>query len=282
MQDFKGKNVVITGGNRGIGKAIALAFAELSANVVITYNSDENAANVVINEIQKFGCKAKAIKANFLHDEDIQYLVKESYQFFNDIDILVNNVGILTRKPFLELSKEEVKKVFEVNFMTPLFLMQAFAHHMVKHQEIFTKNNGYPKDYCIVNITSLSRKVITPGLSHYESSKAALSQLSKAAAIDLSPHGIRVNDVAPGLIPTDINRNQWETNSSIWQKRIAGIPLHRAGMPLEIAKAVLSVAGNAFMTGTTLTVDGGRSRNWSGDEISENKQNNTVISKAKL
>ena len=282
MPNFKGKNVVITGGNRGIGKAIALAFAERGANIIITYNSDLKAAESVIEEIQKCGCDAKAIKADFLLYEDIKRLVQESYKFFADIDIVVNNVGILTRKPFLELSRKEITKVLEVNLLAPFFLTQEFARKMVKGQENLKRNTGSQKDYCIINITSLSRKVITYGLSHYESSKAALSQLSKSAAVDLASYGIRVNEVAPGLIPTDINRNQWETNSSIWQKRIAGIPLHRTGMPVEIAKAVLFVADNAFMTGTTITVDGGRSRNWSGGEINEDKQVQMNSSPAKL
>ncbi|MBX3709157.1 MAG: SDR family oxidoreductase [Gammaproteobacteria bacterium] len=281
---YKSKKVVVTGGSRGIGQAIAMAFAEQGADVVITYNSDFEAAEVVVNEIQKFGSKAKAIKMDLQNNEDRCRLVKESYEFFDgDIDVLVNNAGILTRRPFIELSKEEIIKVLEINLLAPLFLMQEFAKHMVRQQESLLEQSKALKDYCIINITSISKKVITHGLSHYETSKAALSQLTRSVSVDLARYNIRVNDVAPGLIPTDINRNQWQANSSIWQKRVAGIPLHRSGTSKEVAQAVLSVVDNAWMTGTTVTVDGGRTRNWSGTEINENSRQSVIeLSKPKL
>lgn len=263
---FSNKKIVLTGGNRGIGKAIALSFAEQGADIVITYNSDSKAADIVINEIRKFGVKAKAIQVDLINDDDRGRLLKESYEFLGDVDILINNAGIATRKPFLDLSQDEVTKIFTVNLLAPFFIMQAFAQRMA------SKQNELLKDYCIINITSISREVITHGLSHYEASKAALSQLTKSASIDLSRYKIRVNDVAPGLVPTDINRSQWDTNSAIWQNRVAGIPLNRPGTPDEIAQAVLFLADNKWITGSTITVDGGKTCNWYGAEIN-NKGN---------
>lgn len=269
-----GKKVIITGGNRGIGRAIALAFAKQGCDVVITYHSDPQAAEAVVREIQQTGAKAKAIQVNLLEEKDRLRLVTESSQFMGDIDILVNNAGILTRNSFLKLSEDEVKQVFATNALGPFLLSQAVGRYMVERQKELAADNKELQDRCIINITSLSRKVITPGLSHYEMSKAAASQMSKSLAMDedFRRYKIRVNDVAPGLVPTDINRNQWQTNSSIWQKRVAGIPLGRPGQPEEVAQAVISIATNEWMTGTTLTIDGGRTRNWSGVEINESSQ----------
>ncbi len=269
-----GKKVIITGGNRGIGRAIALAFAKQGCDIVITYHSDPQAAKAVIHEIQQTDVKAKAIQVNLLEEKDRLRLIKESSEFLGNIDILVNNAGILTRNSFLNLSEDEVKQVFAVNVIGPFLLSQAVGRYMVERQEELAARSEELPDRCIINITSISRKVVTPGLSHYELSKAAASQMSKSLAMDedFRRYKIRVNDVAPGLVPTDINRNQWQTNSSIWQKRVAGIPLGRPGQPEEVAQVVIAVASNEWMTGTTLTIDGGRTRNWSGAEISEGYQ----------
>ena len=262
MNTLKGKKVVLTGGNRGIGRSIALSFAKAGADVFLTYCTDENSAQTVANEIEAHQVAVKTIQVDLSCAEDRQRLLIESYAFFGDVDILVNNAGIATRRPFIELSQEEINKVVEINFLAPCFLMQLFAKRMVQQQ---TQRNEH-KDYCIVNISSISRNVITPGISHYEASKAALNQITKSAAIELAEYKIRVNDVAPGLIPTEINREQWETHSPLWQNRIAAIPLQRSGKPEEIADAVLFLAGNSWITVTTITVDGGRSCNWSGSE----------------
>jgi len=266
---LSGKKVVITGGNRGIGRAIALAFAKQGSDIVITYNSDPQAAQLVVKEMQNFGIKAKAIKVNLLDAQDRSRLVKECAEFLGEIDVLVNNAGVLTRNSFLKLSEQEVNQVMSVNVLGPFFLSQTVGQYMVDKQKTLTLSNQELTDRCIINITSLSRKVVTPGLSHYEMSKAAVSQLTKSMAMDedFTQYKIRVNDVAPGLVPTDINRKQWQANSSIWQKRVAGIPLARTGKPEEIAQMVIAVASNEWMTGSTITIDGGRTRNWSGAEI---------------
>lgn len=268
-----GRKVIVTGGNRGIGKAIALAFAEEGCDIVITYNSGQEEATRTIEAIKKFNVNATAISVNLLNAEEREKFIKKSINFLGYIDILVNNAGILTRASFLELSSNDIEKVLTVNTLVPLYLMQSVSKHMIEMQKSLA-SQGLPFHDCVIaNVTSLSRKVITPGLAHYEISKAATSQLTRSAAMDkdLLEHHIRVVEIAPGLIPTDINRSQWQPNSDIWKKRVAGIPLGRAGTPEEIAQAVVSVAANAWMTGTTITIDGGRTQNWSGAEAIESK-----------
>lgn len=260
---MKNLNVVITG-SRGIGKAIALAFAEKGANLLLTYHTGEASAQEVVHEIQEMGSKAKAICIDISKESDRNDLVEESYRFLGDVDVLVNNAGIATRQSFLMLTEEEVRKIFEVNFFSSFFLSQEFARHMTKKQEQLMREESNLNDYCIINVSSISRNVITAGLCHYEASKAAVSQLSKSMSMDLAKYKIRVNDVAPGIIPTDINRKQRELTPEIWQSRISAIPLGRPGLPEEVASTVLFLTSNKWMTGSTITIDGGHSCNWPG------------------
>jgi glucose 1-dehydrogenase len=266
---FNDKKVVVTGGNHGIGKAIALAFAEEGADIVITYNSNPESAQVVVAEIQALGRKAKALHINIINDTDRSKLVSESYDFLGDVDTIVNNAGMATRKPFLELSEAEITTVMTVNCLAPFFIMQGFAQRMFDQQNALKSKSLPLKDYSIINISSISREVVTFGLSHYETSKAALSQLTKSAAVDLARYKIRVNDVAPGTVPTGINQSQWGGNTEVWQHRVSCIPLNRPGQPQEIAHAVLFLAENQWATGSTIVVDGGRTCNWYGNEMNK-------------
>ncbi|MCD6047164.1 MAG: Dehydrogenase with different specificity [Gammaproteobacteria bacterium] len=267
--NLKGKKVIVTGGNRGIGKAIALAFAEEGCDIVITYNTGQKEAEQTVKELEKYHIHVKSIQFDANTEGAEMRLVKESSEFLGDIHILVNNAGTLSRHSFLDIPEPELLRVLKVNTIAPFRLMQTVGHYMTEKQTALKEQDKALEDRSIINITSLSRKVITAGLSHYETSKAATSQMTKSAAMDkdFRENRIRVNEVAPGLIPTDINRDQWETGSTIWKKRVGAIPLFRPGLPNEIAQAVVWLANSAWTTGTTVTVDGGRTRNWSGSEI---------------
>ena len=267
MKNFQGKNIVITGGNRGIGKATALAFAELGANVFISSHSDQSLAEQVVQELRQHGVKAQQFKMDISNKVDRAAFVEACYAQ-GDIDVLVNNAGIATRNPFLKLSEQEVRHVMEVNFMAPLFLMQDFARHMATQQQKLTNQKHPLKDYSIINITSICETVSLTSLCHYEASKAALQRLTKSAALDLAKYKIRVNCLAPGIVATDINRDTRENNPARWQKRVLGTPLGRTGNPEEIASAAVFLASNTWATGTDLVVDGGRSVNWEGESIS--------------
>ncbi|STX50968.1 short-chain dehydrogenases/reductases family protein [Legionella busanensis] len=269
--NISGKNIIVTGGNNGLGKAIAQEFAKNGANVLITYHSDKESANETVEELKKYNIKTMAIQVDLTSPVSRDYLVEESYRFFQgSVDIVVNNAGTLTRQPILQLSPQEIENVFALNFFAPFYLTQAFGKRMVvQQQSLMASGETELKDYCIINISSISRKVVVPGLAHYEASKAALSQFTKSAAVDkdFCKNNIRVNDIAPGLVPTNLNASLWKNNSLFWKGLVKSIPLNRPGKPQEIAAAVLSVATNPWMTGSTITIDGGRAHNWFGSEI---------------
>lgn len=267
ITDLKNKKVVITGGNKGIGKAISVAFAKAGAKVLFTYHSGEDEAKTTLAEIEKLGIQAKAVQTNVALAQDREKLVQESERFFGHIDILVNNAGIATRNHFLELTPEEVHKVMEVNFFAPFFLSQLVAKSMIQAQEQALSAKKPLQDLSIINISSISSRLPVKGLTHYEASKAALTQFTKSLSVTLASHQIRVNEVAPGYVPTDINRRVREQTPDIWQQRLNETPLKRAGETEEIAHAVLFLAQNAWITGTTITADGGRMCNWFGGSV---------------
>ncbi|MGH2561044.1 MAG: SDR family NAD(P)-dependent oxidoreductase, partial [Thermomicrobiales bacterium] len=166
------------------------------------------------------------------------------------IDVLVNGAGMLTRSPVLDLPVEDFDRVLAVGLKGPFLLSQAVARQMVARKE-----GG-----CIINITSISAERAFPQLVHYQCAKAALAMLTKGMALELAPHGIRVNAIAPGLTATDMNRAHWHDQPEIWQQRAARIPLGRAGTPTDHAGAAVFLASAAadWITGTTIMIDGGQ------------------------
>lgn len=268
---LRNKNIVITGGSNGLGKAIALKLAGQGANIIITYHSDSPAALDVIDQVSLMGVRAKAIQVDLSDKVDCSRLVFEVCEFFGEVDALINNAGIVVRKSILDHTQSDIQKVFEVNVLSPFYLLQEFGFQMKRVQTNRVENGDEYKDYCIINITSISRNLPT-GLSSYEVSKAALHQLTKSAAFELAQHKIRVNDIAPGLVPTNLNKQVWQHNQSLWNQRISSIPLGRAGTPDEVADAVEFILGSEWMTGSTITIDGGRMVNWLGADIDANKK----------
>ncbi|OAI49755.1 hypothetical protein AYO45_02125 [Gammaproteobacteria bacterium SCGC AG-212-F23] len=286
----RNKNIVITGGNNGLGKAIALQLAEEKNNIFFTYCSDDKSATETVREISKLGVRVKALKVNFLNEASVKLLVEKSYEFFDgEVDVLVNNAGIICRKPLFEITEKDWDDTHNVNTKTPFFLLQQFGKKMQEKQlqriqkaykekgiEITDKLlNSSAKlsllaDYCIVFITSISRNVFT-GLLPYEVSKAGTHGIVGAAASDpsLSYFQIRVNEVAPGLIATNLNKHIWMHQPNLWQQRASSIPLGFTGEPADVAKAVSSIIGNKWMNGTTMTVDGGRSHNFIGSDLKQ-------------
>ena len=244
------KNVLITGGSSGIGQAIAIAFARAGANVVFTYNQNKAGATRTIDSIENNCNKKCSIKANLSNVSSIHELIDETEAFLGSIDILVNNVGVVRRSPsFLETPLDYLDDVMNVNLKVPFALIQIVAQRMKK-----TGNKGN-----IINISSLSAEVVSPGLAHYECSKAALNALTRAAASELAAFNIRVNAIAPGLVATNMNKDQWEKNTEAWTVRSSKIPLGRAGLPQDIANMALFLASDQaeWITGTIIAADGG-------------------------
>lgn len=271
---LKGKNAVITGGSTGLGRAIAIKLAKEGANVVITYNKHPVEANAVIQEIRAMGRRAMAIKVDMENEADRDRLVEESHDFLKQVDILVNNAGIIDRDSFLAVSPQQVRKIFAVNVLAPFFITQAFARKMVWNQKLLLET-GELNDFNIISISSISATIPT-GFAAYEASKAAITQMTKSASHELSRYYIRVNTISPGLVPTELNRNRWDSSS--WQKSVAAIPLGRPGRAEEIAEEVFHVLTSSWKTATDSVVDGGRMNNWLGSR----EESETTFLRAKL
>jgi len=246
-----GKKILVTGGNRGIGRAIATAFANAGADVLISYNKNELDAKKTIATISKYNRYANHIKVDLSNRSETQTLIEKAIKELGHIDILVNNAGILTRKAFLDISDKELERVIEINLIAPFILTQNVAKDMIE--------KGIKGS--IINIGSISSEKASRSLPHYECSKAGLLMMTKSTALALGNYGIRVNAIQPGLTETDLNYDIRENDKHKWQEKIKSIPLGRAGIPEDHVGAALFLASDdsSWITGTSIIIDGGRS-----------------------
>ena len=241
-----GKVAIVTGGSRGLGKAIALELAAQGAKVAVNYNSNADAANAVVAEIQEMGSEAIAVQADVSQLDAAQNLVKETTKTFGQVDILVNNAGT-TRDTLLMMMKEEQwDQVLDINLKSVFNCSKAVARPMVRK-----KNGGR-----IINISSVSGLTGLPGQTNYSASKAGMIGFSKALAKELGNRQITVNVIAPGFFPTDLTSDLPEEQKK-WI--LENTPLGRMGDAKDIAYAVSFLASDraAFITGEVLRVDGG-------------------------
>jgi NAD(P)-dependent dehydrogenase (short-subunit alcohol dehydrogenase family) len=244
-----GKKALVTGGSNGIGRAIVLAFAREGCHVVFTYRADETAAVSVTEEVRALGGTADAIRADFRERAAVAAVFEQAAARLERIDVLVNNVGILTRTPFLEIGGDDYDRVLDASLRSPFFLTQAVAARMAEQ--------GVRGS--IINISSLSAQSAISRVAHYQVAKAGLNMLTRSAAYELARFGIRVNTISPGLTATNSNRDQWESNPEVWAKRSENIPLLRAGRPEDLAAAAVYLASDesSFTTGADILIDGG-------------------------
>jgi dehydrogenase/reductase SDR family member 4 len=248
---LKGKVALITGGSRGIGRAIALAFAEAGASLVVSSrNKRPPELQKVAEEIQAKGGKALAIAAHVGKKEDVQNLVQKALKEFGRIDILVNNAGVNpVLSNLVDLEEEAFEKVIEVNLKGAFLMSKAVAKEMIK------QGGGR-----IINISSISGlRARADGTGAYCISKAAMNMMTQVMARELAPHNILVNAIAPGSIKTEFSRVDWEHPERKAQ-RIREIELKRFGEPEEVVGPALLLASEAssFMTGEIIRVDGGK------------------------
>lgn len=250
MDTLKGKKAIVTGSSSGIGKAIALLFAKEGAEVVVTYNSGEDRAKAVVEEIEKNGGKAKAYKVNVAEEEDIKQFFAAIEKDFGDIDILVNNAGINgSETPVEDMTTQQWDMVVKVNLYGPFFCSREFLQ--------IKKKYGTYKGSRIINVTSIHQYVNVPGNSNYNASKSGMRNLAYTMALELADRELTVNNIAPGMILTPINEKV--INDPERLKRSEGIiPFHRGGKPEEVANVALFLASPAssYVTGSTYTVDG--------------------------
>ena len=245
MKLLEGKNAIVTGASRGIGKGIAEVFAKNGANVAFTYSSSVEAANELEKELQELGIKAKGYKSNAANFEEAQELIANVSNDFGSIDILVNNAGITKDNLLMRMSEEDFDKVIEVNLKSIFNMTKAVQRTMLKQR------HG-----SIINMSSVVGVKGNAGQANYAASKAGMIGFSKSMALELGSRNIRTNVIAPGFIETEMTGKLDEKVVQGWRD---AIPLKRGGTPEDIANACVFLASDlsAYVTGQVLHVDGG-------------------------
>ena len=240
-----GKTALVTGGGRGIGKAIALALAKAGAQVAIFYAGNEAAANVVVAEAMQHGVKAKAYRCDVSNVEQVKVAVENTYADFEHIDILVNNAGIVKDTLLMRMKDEEFEQVMDTNLKGAFLMTRQVVSPMIRR-----------KAGRIINISSVVGLMGNAGQANYAASKAGLVGLSKSVAREVAGRGVTCNVIAPGFIQTDMTK---QMSAVAGEALLSRIPMGRMGTPEDVANLVVFLCSDyaAYITGEVIRVDGG-------------------------
>ncbi len=245
MKLLEGKNALITGASKGIGRSIALKYAEQGANVAFTYLSSVEKGEALVKELEAFGVKAKGYRSDASDFTAAGELINSMVEDFGSIDILINNAGITRDNLLLRMSEEHWDEIMNVNLKSCFNTVKAASRTLMKQ-----------KAGSIINMSSVVGVKGNPGQANYAASKAGIIGFSKSIALELGSRGIRCNVVAPGFIETEMTEVLDEKTVQGWRD---AIPLKRGGQPEDIADACVFLGSDmsTYITGQVLQVDGG-------------------------
>lgn len=238
---LNGQTVIVTGSSRGIGRGIALRFAEAGANIVL--NGRKEADPLLVAEIEKFGVETLFVAADVQHEEEAKKLIQEAHARFGRIDVLVNNAGITNDKLLMRMSQADFNEVLAVNLTGTFNTIQQVSSILLKQ-----------KSGTIINLSSVVGLTGNAGQANYAASKAGVLGLTKSVARELSSRGITCNAIAPGYIDTEMTD---VLSERVKEAAKTQIPLKRFGSVEDVAEAALFLATNRYITGQVLNVDGG-------------------------
>ena len=245
MNLLESKVAIVTGGSRGIGKAICQTFAENGCDVAFTYNNSKESAENLAKDLKNIGINAKAYKSDASSYDDATQLVEDVINDFGKIDILVNNAGIKKDNLLMRMDKEDFDSVINTNLSSVFNLTKASIRTFLKQ-----------RSGSIINISSVVGVKGNAGQSNYSASKAGIIGFSKSVALELGSRNIRSNVIAPGFIETDMTDSLSEDVINSWKE---SIPLKRGGDPSDVGNACVFLASDlsSYITGQVLHVDGG-------------------------
>lgn len=246
FSELKGQKVLVTGGSKGIGKDIAVSFAKLGANVIIT-GRDETSLSAAVEELKQIHSHCSYLVADMQDVQSVYDMVDEAVLALGGLDVLVNNAGVNIPKPALEVTEGDWDRVLDTNLKGAFFCSQRVGKYMTE------QGSGR-----IINIVSQMAFVGYIKRAAYCSSKGGAVQLTKALAIEWAPYNVKVNAVAPTFIETDFTKNMFD-DQDFYRDVMSRIPLGKMPKPSDVTGAVLFLASNManFITGETIKVDGG-------------------------
>jgi len=240
-----GKNALVTGASRGIGKAIAIELASKGANVAVNYAGSKDKAQEVVHQLKEMGVNAFKVQADVADEDSVQTMIKQVIETFGNLDILVNNAGITKDNLIMRMKTEEFDQVIHTNLKGVFLCTKAVTRQMIRQR------SGK-----IINVASIVGVSGNPGQANYVAAKAGVIGLTKSTAQELASRNIFVNAVAPGFIATDMTDALTDAQQKAILERI---PLAKLGKPEDVAKAVRFLASSDadYITGQTIHIDGG-------------------------
>ena len=245
---LQGKVALVTGGSRGIGRAIVKAFAAEGAKVAVVYRGSKEAADALVTEVQQSGGTAIALQADVTDPAAAQHCVEHIEKDMGPVDILVNNAGVIHDDLFVRMEPEHWQTVLQTNLGGTCNFCRAVAYPMMK------RRSGR-----IINVSSIAAEHVNQGQTNYAASKGAINAFTRALAVELASRNVTVNAIAPGFIETDMSAAIRNKAGDLIEKKV--IPMKRIGKPEDVAHVAvfLASADSAYITGQVLTVDGGLS-----------------------